>query len=805
MKDDSERALEYMAALLGKGEREQPLPEWEALRQIYRDFDEEMLLASDCPDKAELHARLHGIMERLRMQLRFPALAGRHVICWAGFQGLNRKNLTFLPKALQAPTSAVPSLTFAGSYDPTCSGGLSLHGGFHAVGPEEAVERIRSLGGLPQDVYVMLSTVNPRLDGKVVMLDIPGDTPLDNPLLDAMLNVCDEVFIPDGKNDVVYGVLERLEHEGSHAPVYVIPSRQGNDTAGRRRQLSFKYRRLTFPPRTRAWNGSTRSEGFEMENIVLALQNHLEAGVQRYEAILRRGVDNAVSRRGDDAFLNAFSMMRNQLNKERDTRLAALEKLKRFRKGVAEALHALYAAMRRTEEGRYLAADDWQEAERRFFLLLERKGEGFSSDWGRPDFFAEILNRLGYPYGRTLSLFLSAAEGAGSQEELTFLRGCDDGERKLTHRAFLLFHDSLSPEELELHARSVECRSAGEWYALGAWKKRQDDKDAVSMLRKAWLAGSGDAAHLLMSGDFQGKYLTFLADTGYREANVLLSRTSSGEKGRFYLKTAAILGDEAAMLRLAEKQAGDAAGRRTAIGLYRYLLRKGSGIMTPAHKGRLGLLLYVDEQYKDAFVLLSGIDPRDLSDNVGMFFYSLGYMYEHGYGTSVDVSKALDMYTKANKAGMLCPKDIDRLKNLKERKIRNNKNEDYSPKETGSSSSSSDGRCFLTTATCEVMGFADDCEVLQSFRQYRDTILRHEDGGEELIREYYRVAPEIIRAIDARPHREEVYHAMWSRYIEPGYELLQQQRWGEAKALYMELVTRLYAIYVEKSQEYDGI
>ena len=43
--------------------------------------------------------------------------------------------------------------------------------------------------------------------------------------------------------------------------------------------------------------------------------------------------------------------------------------------------------------------------------------------------------------------------------------------------------------------------------------------------------------------------------------------------------------------------------------------------------------------------------------------------------------------------------------------------------------------CFLTTAVCEYLGKADDCEELTTLRDYRDQWLAKQPGGVELIEE----------------------------------------------------------------------
>lgn len=70
------------------------------------------------------------------------------------------------------------------------------------------------------------------------------------------------------------------------------------------------------------------------------------------------------------------------------------------------------------------------------------------------------------------------------------------------------------------------------------------------------------------------------------------------------------------------------------------------------------------------------------------------------------------------------------------------------------------GGCFLTSATMAHTGKADDSPELQILRQYRDHVLKASPAGRELVKHYYSVAPAIVKAIDSRSDRENVYGAM---------------------------------------------
>ena len=97
-------------------------------------------------------------------------------------------------------------------------------------------------------------------------------------------------------------------------------------------------------------------------------------------------------------------------------------------------------------------------------------------------------------------------------------------------------------------------------------------------------------------------------------------------------------------------------------------------------------------------------------------------------------------------------------------------------------------KCFLTTAVCEYLGKADDCEELTTLRAYRDNWLAKQPGGRELIEEYYAIAPGIVRAMKESARYGEICEELLARYIRPCLALIAEGKNEECKLLYMEMV-----------------
>jgi hypothetical protein len=78
--------------------------------------------------------------------------------------------------------------------------------------------------------------------------------------------------------------------------------------------------------------------------------------------------------------------------------------------------------------------------------------------------------------------------------------------------------------------------------------------------------------------------------------------------------------------------------------------------------------------------------------------------------------------------------------------------------------------CFITTAACEVLGMADDCDELQTLRGFRDGWLVTLPDGPQLVQMYYACAPFVVAAMAEREDKVAIYTALMSEYIRPAVE-----------------------------------
>ena len=91
------------------------------------------------------------------------------------------------------------------------------------------------------------------------------------------------------------------------------------------------------------------------------------------------------------------------------------------------------------------------------------------------------------------------------------------------------------------------------------------------------------------------------------------------------------------------------------------------------------------------------------------------------------------------------------------------KNSHYS----GGSTDSSDDHdpCFITTACVRSKGLPDDCDELETMREFRNKFVLRLENGKELHEEYKRIAPIIIDSINHQNESKLIYDAIYNEIV----------------------------------------
>lgn len=107
-------------------------------------------------------------------------------------------------------------------------------------------------------------------------------------------------------------------------------------------------------------------------------------------------------------------------------------------------------------------------------------------------------------------------------------------------------------------------------------------------------------------------------------------------------------------------------------------------------------------------------------------------------------------------------------------------------------SNGGDSGCFLTSACIQYRSLPDDCKELTVLRNFRDTYMSSTENGRMLIKEYYRIAPEIVSNIDASTKRNYYYKKIYEVIIKC-VEYIESKKNILAENLYCEMTRSLKA------------
>lgn len=215
---------------------------------------------------------------------------------------------------------------------------------------------------------------------------------------------------------------------------------------------------------------------------------------------------------------------------------------------------------------------------------------------------------------------------------------------------------------------------------------------------------------------------------------------------------------------------------------------------------KIGLMLCKLENYSRAYDKLKNIECPEAQ-------YECAKMCQYGKGMAKNLKKAKKHYEKTDKDYLdrdeQYKKVCNEIKKETEKKEQKSYNENRNYSSSRSSTYESSSYCFITTAACIALNDNKDCKELNELRDFRDKyIIGDGDDGDELVEEYYRIGPEIVKCIDSEWNPYAIYEELWSDYILPSCKKIKQEKYKEAKKIYINMVKSLcekYGISVKDS------
>lgn len=103
--------------------------------------------------------------------------------------------------------------------------------------------------------------------------------------------------------------------------------------------------------------------------------------------------------------------------------------------------------------------------------------------------------------------------------------------------------------------------------------------------------------------------------------------------------------------------------------------------------------------------------------------------------------------------------------------------------------------CYITTAVCQYQNKPDDCYELTTLRAFRDNYLMQSETGQQLVKEYYNVAPALVMFIDMQKDADMIYQYIYEQYLCPCIQYIEDGKNEECCNLYQQMVRDLQKKY----------
>ncbi len=139
---------------------------------------------------------------------------------------------------------------------------------------------------------------------------------------------------------------------------------------------------------------------------------------------------------------------------------------------------------------------------------------------------------------------------------------------------------------------------------------------------------------------------------------------------------------------------------------------------------------------------------------------------------------------------------IDRYNAHSQQAISYNRSANYSKgSHSRHSKGGSPGPCYLTTTCIMAKGLSDNCLELTILRRFRDKVLLPTPEGRKAVKEYYRVAPEIVQAIEEQEDVQNIWQATY-RDIRHAISLILSRDFEGAFKHYKQMTSKLKDKYI---------
>ncbi len=104
--------------------------------------------------------------------------------------------------------------------------------------------------------------------------------------------------------------------------------------------------------------------------------------------------------------------------------------------------------------------------------------------------------------------------------------------------------------------------------------------------------------------------------------------------------------------------------------------------------------------------------------------------------------------------------------------------------------------CYITTIVVNILGFADNCEELNTLRWFRQEIMAKDEHYRDLLMQYDILGPNLAHVISTLPNAYEIAVDLYKIYIRGCINYIKSEQFDYAVLLYSEMMQRLIANYM---------
>ena len=115
-----------------------------------------------------------------------------------------------------------------------------------------------------------------------------------------------------------------------------------------------------------------------------------------------------------------------------------------------------------------------------------------------------------------------------------------------------------------------------------------------------------------------------------------------------------------------------------------------------------------------------------------------------------------------------------------------------------------DSSCYITTVVCNILGYSDDCEVLQNLRSFRNNVMQKDEKYKSLLFEYDTIGPKIANELSINfrdASDKEMIEGLYENSIKVVSTLIVDKKYDEAVAKYVRMTNILAEFFGIKSEE----